>query len=77
VKWGRLYGLLHRGRGLLDRIERLTVGGWSDRVDQFADPTAALDVPCVPLRADGHVAWIGDDQRNPDNNLARWLGPTA
>jgi hypothetical protein len=31
---GHLYGLLHRGRGLLlDRTERLTVGGWSDRVD--------------------------------------------
>ena len=34
VKQGHLYGLLHRGRGLLlDRTERLTVGGWSDRVD--------------------------------------------
>ena len=29
--------LLHRGRGLLlDRTERLTVAGWSDRVDELA-----------------------------------------
>ncbi|GGV30932.1 hypothetical protein GCM10010182_62750 [Actinomadura cremea] len=32
VKQGRLYGLL-------DRTERLTAGGWSDRVDHLADPT--------------------------------------
>jgi hypothetical protein len=75
VNQGRLYGLLHRGRGLLlDRTERLTVGGWSDRVDCLADPTAALDVPCVLLRPDGHVAWIGDDQRDLDDHLARWFG---
>ncbi|MGH8882747.1 MAG: FAD-dependent monooxygenase, partial [Stackebrandtia sp.] len=50
VKQGKLYGLLHRGRGLLlDRTERLAVGGWADRVDYLADPTAALDVPCVLL----------------------------
>ncbi|MFJ1763311.1 rifampin monooxygenase [Amycolatopsis sp. NPDC088138] len=75
VKQGRLYDLLHRGRGLLlDRTERLTVGGWSDRVDHLADPTAALDVPGVLLRPDGHVAWIGDDQRGLDDHLARWFG---
>lgn len=76
VKHGRLYGLLHRGRGLLlDRTERLTVGdGWSDRVDYLADPTAALDVPCVLLRPDGHVAWIGDDQEDLDDHLSRWFG---
>lgn len=75
VKQGRLYGLLHRGRGLLlDRTERLTVGGWSDRVDYVADPTAALDVPCVLLRPDGHVAWIGDDQQDLDAHLSRWFG---
>ncbi|WP_207928813.1 rifampin monooxygenase [Actinomadura sp. 6K520] len=75
VKQGRLYGLLHRGRGLLlDRTERLTVGGWADRVDHLADPTAALDVPCVLLRPDGHVAWIGDDQRDLDDHLSRWFG---
>jgi 2-polyprenyl-6-methoxyphenol hydroxylase-like FAD-dependent oxidoreductase len=78
VAQGRLYGLLHRGRGLLlDRTGRLTVGGWSDRVDHLADPTAALDVPCVLLRPDGHVAWIGDDQRELDDHLTRWFGEPA
>ena len=75
VKQGHLYGLLHRGRGLLlDRTERLTVGGWSDRIDLHADPTAALDVPCVLLRPDGHVAWMGDDQGDLDDHLSRWFG---
>ncbi|MEV4760118.1 rifampin monooxygenase [Micromonospora sp. NPDC049559] len=78
VRQGRLYGLLHRGRGLLlDRTERLTVGGWSDRVDHLADPTAVLDVPCVLLRPDGHVAWIGDDQQDLDDHLSRWFGRPA
>jgi 2-polyprenyl-6-methoxyphenol hydroxylase-like FAD-dependent oxidoreductase len=78
VQQGRLYGLLHRGRGLLlDRTGRLTAGGWSDRVDHLADPTAVLDVPGVLLRPDGHVAWIGDDQRDLDEQLTRWFGEPA
>ncbi|WP_433134395.1 rifampin monooxygenase [Micromonospora sp. CA-240977] len=78
VKQGNLYGLLHRGRGLLlDRTERLTVGGWSDRVDYLADPTAELDAPCVLLRPDGHVAWIGDNQQDLDDHLSRWFGEPA
>jgi hypothetical protein len=79
VKHGYLYSLLRRGRGLLlDRTERLTVGGWSDRVDYLPDHTAQLDVPCVLLRPDGHVAWVGDDQQGLDDHLARWFGrPTA
>ncbi|MCF6472751.1 rifampin monooxygenase [Nonomuraea sp. MG754425] len=78
VRQGRLYGLLHRGRGLLlDRTGRLTAGGWSDRVDHLADPAAALDAPCVLLRPDGHVAWIGDDQRDLDAHLSRWFGTPA
>jgi hypothetical protein len=78
VKQGRLYDLLHRGRGLLlDRTERLSVGGWSDRVDYLADPTAGLDVPCVLLRPDSHVAWIGDDQQDLDADLSRWFGKPA
>ncbi|WP_106349996.1 rifampin monooxygenase [Antricoccus suffuscus] len=75
VAHGRLYDLLHRGRGLLlDRTDTLTVDGWSDRVDYLADPTAALDAPCVLLRPDGHVAWIGDDQHDLDDHLSRWFG---
>ena len=49
-------------------------GGWSDRVDYLADPSAGLDAPCVLLRPDGHVAWIGDDQRDLDDHLSRWFG---
>jgi rifampicin monooxygenase len=71
----RLYDLLHRGRGLLlDRTARLSVGGWSDRVDHLVAPGAALDVPCVLLRPDGHVAWIGDAQRDLEAHLFRWFG---
>ena len=79
MKEGRLYELLRGGRGLLlDRTERLTVGGWSGRVDHVADPTATLDVPCLLLRPDGYVAWVGDDQRDLDAHLARWFGaPTS
>ncbi len=78
LKQGRLYDQLHRGRGLvLDRTERLTVGGWSDRVDRIADPTAAVDVPALLLRPDGHVAWIGEQQQDLDEHLARWFGTPA
>jgi hypothetical protein len=75
LKRGRLYEQLRSGRGLvLDRTERLTAGGWSDRVDVIADPTAALDVPALLLRPDGYVAWIGDDQQDLEEHLARWFG---
>ncbi|GAB2587540.1 rifampin monooxygenase [Kribbella endophytica] len=78
LKQDRLYDQLHRGRGLLlDRTERLSVADWSDRVDHLADPTAPLDVPCVLLRPDGHVAWIGDDQQDLDAHLTRWFGQPA
>ncbi|MFE9577324.1 rifampin monooxygenase [Nocardia sp. NPDC006044] len=72
---GRLYDRMHHGRGLLlDRSERLSVHGWTDRVDYLADSAAALDVSAVLLRPDGHVAWIGDDQQDLDEHLSRWFG---
>ncbi|WP_410591329.1 FAD-dependent monooxygenase [Amycolatopsis sp. lyj-23] len=75
VESGRLYDRLHRGRGLLlDRTGSLTAGDRPDRVEVLADPAAALDVPAVLLRPDGHVAWAGDDQRDLDEQLARWFG---
>ncbi len=78
LRQGTLYELLHHGRGLLlDRTGRLTVGSWSDRADHVADPTADLDGPGVLLRPDGHVAWIGDDQRDLDDHLSRWFGEPA
>ncbi len=78
LQQGHLYDRLHRGRGLvLDRTERLTIEGWSDRVDLIADPTVALDVPAILLRPDGHVAWIGEDQHDLDDHLSRWFGEPA
>ncbi|WP_086829878.1 FAD-dependent monooxygenase [Allokutzneria sp. NRRL B-24872] len=78
VEHGRLYALLSRGRGLLlDRTGSLTVGGWADRVDLLADSSAALDVPALLLRPDGHVAWIGEDQQGLDVQLARWFGEAS
>ncbi|MFD4440217.1 rifampin monooxygenase [Nocardia sp. NPDC058519] len=75
LKQGRLYDHLHQGHGLvLDRTERLTVDGWSDRVDLITDPTAALDVPALLLRPDGHVAWIGEHQQDLNTHLSHWFG---
>jgi hypothetical protein len=71
----RLYGLMHRGRGLLlDQTGRLSVAGWADRVDHVVDVSAELDVPAVLLRPDGHVAWVGDDQGALVGQLPRWFG---
>lgn len=78
LEQGRLYDHLGRGRGLvLDRTGELTVEGWSDRVDLIADRTAALDLPAVLLRPDGHVAWIGERQQDLGDHLSRWFGPPA
>ena len=58
LKHGRLYELMHAGRGLLlDQTGRLSVAGWADRVDHVVDVSEELDVPAVLLRPDGHVAW--------------------
>ncbi len=73
---GRLYERLHAGRGLvLDRTGTLSVAGRSG-VDLLADVGAALDVPALLLRPDGHVAWVGSDQAELDHALARWFAPS-
>ncbi|MEV0780547.1 rifampin monooxygenase [Streptomyces sp. NPDC050428] len=75
LKRGRLYALLHAGRGLLlDQTGRLSVAGWADRVDHVVDVSEELDVPAVLLRPDGHVAWVGEDQTDLVGRLPRWFG---
>ncbi|WP_217567427.1 rifampin monooxygenase [Streptomyces sp. GbtcB7] len=75
LKRGRLYELMHGGRGLLlDQTGRLSVAGWADRVDHVVDVSEELDVPAVLLRPDGHVAWVGGDQRDLDGRLSEWFG---
>lgn len=75
LKQGRLYGLMHAGRGLLlDQTGRLSVAGWADRVDHVVDVSEELDVPAVLLRPDGHVGWVGDDQAELLAHLPRWFG---
>jgi 2-polyprenyl-6-methoxyphenol hydroxylase-like FAD-dependent oxidoreductase len=75
LKRGRLYGLMHGGRGLLlDRTGRLSEAGWEDRVDHVVDFSEELDVPAVLLRPDGHVAWVGEDQADLLGRLHRWFG---
>lgn len=43
---GRLYSLLHEGRGLLlDRTGALSAAGWADRVGHVVDAGGEVDVP--------------------------------
>ncbi|GGX73521.1 rifampin monooxygenase [Streptomyces hiroshimensis] len=78
LKRGRLYDLMHGGRGLLlDQTGRLSVEGWADRVDHVVDAGEELDVPAVLLRPDGHVAWAGEEQRDLLRHLPRWFGVDA
>lgn len=78
LKQGRLYGLMHRGRGLLlDQTGKLSAASWADQVDHVIDVSKELDVPAVLLRPDGHVAWAGDDQRELTDQLTRWFGEPA
>ncbi|WP_432070723.1 rifampin monooxygenase [Streptomyces sp. AA1529] len=75
LKRGRLYSLLHGGRGLLlDQTGRLSVAGWADRVDHVVDVAEELDAPAVLLRPDGHVAWAGEEQAELLDRLPRWFG---
>jgi rifampicin monooxygenase len=75
---GHLYGLMHRGTGLLvDQTGRLSVAGWADRVEHVVDVSEELPAPAVLLRPDGHVAWVGDDQQDLHTHLPRWFGATA
>ncbi|MFE2427006.1 rifampin monooxygenase [Streptomyces sp. NPDC059373] len=78
LKRGRLYELMHGGRGLLlDQTGRLSVAGWADRVDHVVDVSEELDVPAVLLRPDGHVAWVGEDQQDLLSRLPKWFGPAV
>ncbi|MBO8190112.1 rifampin monooxygenase [Streptomyces oryzae] len=75
LKQGRLYELMHGGRGLLlDRTGRLSVKGWEGRVDHIADAGGEPDVPAALLRPDGHVAWVGEDQQDLLGELPKWFG---
>ncbi|MFF3543040.1 rifampin monooxygenase [Streptomyces platensis] len=75
LKRGRLYELMHGGRGLLlDQTGRLSVTGWADRVDHVVDISEELDVPAVLLRPDGHVAWAGEQQEDLVGQLPKWFG---
>ncbi|WP_251096705.1 rifampin monooxygenase [Streptomyces sp. Caat 7-52] len=78
LKRGRLYELMHGGRGLLlDQTGRLSVRGWADRVDHVVDVSEELQAPAVLLRPDGHVAWAGDDQQELLGRLPEWFGTAA
>ncbi|MFD7009347.1 rifampin monooxygenase [Rhodococcus jostii] len=78
LKRGRLYELMHDGRGLLlDQTGRLSVTGWAGRIDHVVDVSEELDVPAALLRPDGHVAWVGDDQQDLVGRLREWFGAAA
>jgi hypothetical protein len=78
LKRGRLYELMHDGRGLLlDQTGRLSAAGWADRVDHVVDVSEELDVPAVLLRPDGHVAWVGDDEHDLVDRLPTWFGAAS
>ncbi|MCE3275086.1 MAG: FAD-dependent oxidoreductase [Propionibacteriaceae bacterium] len=78
LKQGRLYELLHGGRGLLlDQTGQLSVAGWADRIDHVVDSSEELDAPAALLRPDGHVAWVGENQADLLSHIERWFGARA
>jgi hypothetical protein len=79
LKNGRLYALMHGGRGLLlDRTGLLSVKGWADRVDHVVEGSEELEAPAVLLRPDGVVAWVGEDQADLLTQVENWFGsPTG
>jgi rifampicin monooxygenase len=78
LKQGRLYDLLHGGRGLLlDQTGQLSVAGWADRIDHVVDSSEELDAPAALLRPDGHVAWVGENQADLLSHIERWFGARA
>jgi 2-polyprenyl-6-methoxyphenol hydroxylase-like FAD-dependent oxidoreductase len=78
LKRGRLYELMHAGRGLLlDQTGRLSVAGWADRVDHIVDISEELDLPAALLRPDGHIAWTGETQQDLLSRLRTWFGPAT
>ncbi|WP_069159936.1 rifampin monooxygenase [Nocardia altamirensis] len=75
LRRGRLYELMHGGRGLLlDQTGLLSVAGWADRVDHVVDTSEELEVPAILLRPDGYVAWVDDDQQDLITVLPKWFG---
>jgi 2-polyprenyl-6-methoxyphenol hydroxylase-like FAD-dependent oxidoreductase len=71
----RLYEVMRSGRGVLvDATGELSVAGWADRVDRVGDVGEEVGAPAVLLRPDGHVVWVGEDQRELRARLSRWFG---
>ena len=78
LKQGRLYELMHSGRGLLlDQTGQLSVADWADRIDHVVDTSKDLEAPAVLLRPDGHVAWAGENQADLLGQIQRWFGAPA
>jgi hypothetical protein len=67
---------MHTGRGaLLDSTGLLSIARWDDRVDLVH--TGTPDASSELLRPDGHIAWIGEQQSELDEQLERWFGPAS
>lgn len=75
---GTLFGRMGQGRGVLvDRTGTYSAAGWEDRVDTVFDPGAAMALPAVLLRPDGHVVWTAGGGTPLSDSLRQWFGPAA